>query len=291
MAFGAQRYFDQAETLARSLAVNMPGVPISLVTDRPSAGPIFERAIPIEPAHGLGTLQKIHLDRYTPYARTLFVDADSIVARPFHDELGALARHPFTPVAPLIRGPGDRDEFFADLGRAMAAAGAAFFAKFNGGLYHFDRSPAAAAVFEEARALRGSAEALGIVPFDRAGPGDESLFGLALGRLGMRELHDDGGRLMATPIGMTGPLRIDPLGGGSRFVKHGRAIEPAICHFAGIHADRIEYRTAEYLLRRGAPSGRLSAAERGRLALQHHRARAGRLMGRRWRAIRAAAAS
>lgn len=284
MAFGHPRYLRQAETLALSLARNMPSLPISLITDRPDAGPLFHRTLRLDASLGLGVIQKLHLDRYTPYRRTLFLDADSIVARPFHRELAALRGHAFTPVAPLIRTVGDSDEFVDDLDRAMAGAGASFFAKFNGGLYHFDDTPAARAVFQVARELRGSAAALGLRAFDRAGPGDETLIGLALGRLGMRDLYQDGGRLMATPIGMTGPLRIDPLGGGARFVKHGQPIEPAICHFAGIHGDSLEYRTAEYLLRRGA---RLSAAERGVLLVRHSQAKLRRFVRRRLSAIRA----
>ena len=75
---------------------------------------------------------------------------------------------------------------------------------------------------------------------------------------------------MATPIGMTGRLAIDPFGGGSQFVKHGRMVEPAICHFAGIYANTIEYRRSAYLLRRGRASSGLSGAERGRLMIQHY---------------------
>ena len=192
------------------------------------------------------------------------------MARPFDDHLARLLTHPFTPVAPLYRTRTDEDEFFDDLGGAIGATSSTFFAKFNGGFYHFDDSAIARQVFDRARALRDRADDLGIRPFDRAGPGDESLFGLALGNVTDADLYDDGGGLMATPIGMTGRLAIDPFGGGSQFVKHGRMVEPAICHFAGIYANTIEYRRSAYLLRRGRASSGLSGAERGRLMIQHY---------------------
>ena len=116
MAFGDERYVRQAENLALSLAHNMPSLPVSVITDRRSVSELFDYAIRLDSSFGLGTVQKIYLDRYTPYSRTLFIDADSIVARPFDDHLARLLTHPFTPVAPLYRTRTDEDEFFDDLG-------------------------------------------------------------------------------------------------------------------------------------------------------------------------------
>ena len=278
MAFGEERYVRQAENLALSLAHNMPSLPVSVITDRTSVSDLFDRTVTLDATLGLGTVQKVYLDHYTPYRRTLFIDADSLVARPFDEHLSALVAHSFTPVSPLYRTRTDRDEFFDDLGGAIEATDAAFFAKFNGGFYYFDDSAAARQVFERARALRDQADDLGIRPFDRAGPGDESLFGLALGCLADTDLYDDGGGLMATPIGLTGRLAIDPFGGGSRFLKHGRMVEPAICHFAGIYANTIEYRRSTYLLRMNRSNSRLSGTEQGRLLIQHY----GDKVRRRW---------
>jgi hypothetical protein len=53
---------------------------------------------------------------------------------------------------------------------------------------------------------------------------------------------------------MVGPLKIEPLGGGTRFQKGNELAEPAICHFCSDFPDWPEYKRCERLLR-GQPVG------------------------------------
>ena len=47
MAYGKQKYFDQALTLARSLKLHMPNFKLAIITDRTDVGPLFDDVINI----------------------------------------------------------------------------------------------------------------------------------------------------------------------------------------------------------------------------------------------------
>jgi hypothetical protein len=87
MAFGAQRYMDQAIALARSIRRHMPGRRICLVTDREMADPLFDDVVTMDPIGIPGTILKIRLHQYSPYAETLFIDSDCIVFRDIADHI------------------------------------------------------------------------------------------------------------------------------------------------------------------------------------------------------------
>jgi hypothetical protein len=191
------------------------------------------------------------LDKYSPFERTLFIDCDCVVTRPFHDELAAIAEFPFSPVLERITPIDGADEYLDDVRAALLKVGGCGYPKFNGGVYYFDRSPEAAAVFDLARQYYRDYRAYGIRHFDLHGPGDETVIALALAKLGRLDLYDDTGRLMRTPTGLNGRLGIEPLGGGCAFRRFDGMVRPAICHFACPYLLMPEYRLAEASLRSG----------------------------------------
>lgn len=260
MAFGADKYIRQAETLALSLRRHMPELPIAIASDRRDFGASFDRIVPMDVPDRAGTVLKIAMYELSPFQETLFIDTDCIVVRPFRDELAALRRFDFTPVVSRYLAAGDTDLWLDDVGAALERVGGHRFPKFNGGVYYFRKGPTAERVFSLAGSLRARAKELGIKDFDAAGPGEETLIGLALAQLGIDDLYDDEGRLMRTPLNSEGRIEIDPLGGGCRFVKEGRLVEPAICHFCGEWQTRPEYRLAEAAIRNGRKPSKVYGA-------------------------------
>lgn len=266
MAYGPDRYMRQAETLARSLRLHMPGIPLALVTDRTDPGDLFDVVVPMLPFSNAGTLHKISLYDYSPFEETLFIDSDCVVVRPFHEQLSAISRHDFAPVVNKCLKAGEQDLWLEDVGKALQAVGGTCFPKFNGGVYFFRKGDEAASIFRGAHDILSRAAELGVKDFDRAGPGDETLIGLAMAQHGGLKLYDDHGTLMRTPLNTTGPVEVSVLTGECSFVKQGRRVSPAIVHFCGHYITHPAYQIATEELIRGK---RLSSARRGWLATGH----------------------
>lgn len=251
MAFGSDKYFQQALTLARSIKRNMPGIPIALVTDRSDTGPEFDIVVPMGSVAKAGTVHKIAMYDYSPFQETLFIDSDSVVVRPFHDQLHAIRQFDFSPIVGQYLRAGDNDLWLADVGKAVLGVGGHSFPKFNGGVYFFRKGSYALDVFHRAEAIRLRAEELGIKDFDRSGPGEETLIGLALASLGAEDLYFDHGKLMRTPLNSSGPIVADPITQLCHFIKEGQRVEPAIIPYCGEWASHPTYEIARRSLARG----------------------------------------
>ncbi|WP_148669177.1 hypothetical protein [Burkholderia pyrrocinia] len=264
IAIGADRYLKQAEILSLSLRRNMPGVPIAIVSDSDRLKPHCDLLLPVDRSMPIATAQKLLLDVYSPFDETLFIDSDCVAVRDFSDQIARIRQFPFSPVIQTLTPPDGTDEYFADLGMALRQVGGSAFPKFNGGVYFFRRGDASKAVFALARDYFRHYRDYGIKPFDRGGPGDETVIGLALARLGMLDLYDDGGRLMRTPTGLRGRLLIDPVKGACSFERAEGMVHPAICHFAGPYLLTPEYRLAEIALRTGISQAKLSGLTKAR---------------------------
>ena len=267
MAFGHKRYFRQAENMGLSLKRHMSDVPLALVTDRIVGDDLFDVVIPMKHYSRAGTIHKLDLYDYSPFEETLFIDSDCIATRPFSAELIAIRQYDFTPVVGRYLHCGDTDPWLIDLAFALDHINGLTFPKFNGGIYFFKKSNATQLIIRRANELRTRATELGIKDFDRAGPGDETLIGLALAELKVPNLHNDHGNLMRTPVDIIGKLQVDALGGGCSFNKGGVFVSPAICHFPVEWLLTPEYKIAEHSLRKGHPP---RAARKLSITAQYH---------------------
>lgn len=268
LALGDKKYWRQAEILLRSLRKNMPAVPLAVVTDSKHFGAAADVIIPPLAGLPIGVVQKVFLDHYTPFKETLFIDSDCIVTRPFIDELEQMRGFEFTPAMESVTAADGEDEYLDDLPATLRAVGGNSFPKFNGGVYFFKEGSLSKSVFAIARDIHTNYRQYGIKAFDNSGPGEETVFALALAKLGVDKLYHDGGRLMRTPTGLKGSIRIEPLGGGCSFERFDGAVAPAICHFAGPYLLRPEYRLAAYSLAHGMPVHRIDL--RVRIFVQIH---------------------
>jgi hypothetical protein len=253
IALGHERYAKQTEILSLSLKKNMPGVAIAVVTDNPRLAAFADFIIPPLSGLPIGVLQKVYLDHYTPFEETLFIDSDCIVTRPFHEELREISKFDFSPIVETITSPDGADDYLYNLPEALKMVGGKAFPKFNGGVYFFRGGELSSSVFTVARDIHGSYRDYGIKTFDQSGPNEETIFGLALSKLGVGDLYIDFGRLMRTPTGLKGTIEIEPLGGGCSFERIDGWVSPAICHFAGAYILSSEYRLAAYSLVHNRP--------------------------------------
>lgn len=267
MAFGSDKYLRQAESLARSLRRHMPGFPIAIVCDRSDVGALFDIKIPAKNMKVAGTLLKADLYDYSPFEETLFIDSDCIVARPFHKELDAIRKFDFSPVVTKFLSAGDADLWIKDVGAAISSLDGTPFPKFNGGVYFFRKGSFAKTVFSTAWDINRRADSLGVLNFDKAGPGEETLVGLALSEMKAENFYNDSGRLMRTPLNSQGPIHLEVISGACSFIKEGERVEPAICHFCGEWADHPAYVIAQQELLAGKE---LSAVQRALIYLRYN---------------------
>jgi hypothetical protein len=262
LAFGKDRFIDMAKALARSLAIHDPDLPRAVVSDSNDAElrTLFTDYIPYRPEYGSNLRQKMHLDLYSPYDETLFIDSDSLVVRKLDNFWITFVNVPFGVPGFRIMGPGARDVYL-DVDFVLQHFSLTGLPKFNGGAYYFKRSPEAAAFFQTARSLMTNYQELRFNDFRGDGPNDESLYSVALAMHGL-SATDMGERGMWTPINSKGPITLDVLRGVCHFIKEGRPVKPDIVHFATVWAETYTYRRECLKLSKfaNASSGNISKA-------------------------------
>lgn len=247
MAYGAPRYYEMAKSLARSLAVHSPTVPRAIITDRADEElrSLFHTCVPLNTTFGFGNRQKLHLDVYTPFDRTLFIDGDCLVVRDIADVWGYFRTLPFGIPGEVRLHRGAHDPKM-DVDYILERFHLKEVPKFNSGLIYFDRSDQARAIFDTARQLLSRYRELRFARPEK--PFDEPVFAVAMAIHGLSVVADQG-RTMRTPTGARGRIEIDVLRGIGTFDKYGTVVEPAIIHFAGASSTSFEYQRECFRLR------------------------------------------
>jgi hypothetical protein len=250
IAYGPRRYPRMARALALSYRRLGGRRPLAVVTDAAGAAMLlgcYDLIVPVDPSHGQGVVHKLHLDRYTPFDATLFVDSDCLFYKHPERLWRLYARGDIS-----VRGwrylTGDSDyerehpyEWVADMPAFLSAAGIARLPHFNSGALFFRRSEAAAAVFATARAAYARRDELGLVPFKNAPANDEPILGIAMERCGVALDPWDPEEGMETAIRMSEPISLDVLSGHARFRKDDVERAPCLMHFNVDAQDSLLY--------------------------------------------------
>jgi len=238
-----------ANALARSVKHHSPSTKVALVTDSVSLkrDPAVDVVMPLQPDFGSGLRQKLSIDHYSPFHRTIFVDADCLAVQDvrFMWELFA-----GTPLGVCGRSVFSGRWCGGDLQRVRTKLGIVRpLPKFNSGLIYWEDISLARDVFAQARKLLPRYRELGFSGLRPDLPvNDEPLLGFAMALYGI-DLVNDRGRTMRTMVGMRGRLQIDVLRGVCRLEKEGEVVEPAIFHFSGDIAANYYYRRERRKLR------------------------------------------
>jgi len=243
IAHGKARYLNMARHLGRSLRLHAPKLPTAIVTDADNQAfeDCYDHVIPLQKEYGRNVEQKLHLDLYSPFEETLFIDADSLVAKPIDwifDDYQAVS---FTSPGYEFILPGDTDDqWHADFDHIFSELHLERLPKFNGGVYFFRKDPIADRLFVQARKIWSRYREYGIKEFRGCGPPDELLFSIAMSLEGQSTIPDHG-RIMRTLIGLQGKLTLNVVKGNSQFRKDGNDVQPAIVHFASFGAYHPAY--------------------------------------------------
>jgi hypothetical protein len=238
IAIGEKRYINMAKMLALSLQQNAPGIKTAVVTDARETDfkGLFDIYIPYNKAYGHGFSQKLHLDKYTPFDETIFIDADCLVTHSLEYTKAFCAMHPFV----VFGAPVNSGEWFMDVAAICKKFNVPSIPQFNGGLYYFKNSLIATAIFNTTRKLMQPYTETGFLPF-KGEIADEPLIAVAMAINNVNAI-DDEGKCMRTPIGIIGSLNIDVLKQQCHFNKEGKQVNPAVMHFPGSYTDAFHYK-------------------------------------------------
>jgi hypothetical protein len=241
IAFGKQHYIDMAINLGRSLKLNAPNIECAIVTDSQSIElkKLYDIIIPLKPNFGKNVEQKLHIDKYTPFEETLFIDSDCLVFRNLEFAFDLFKGSKAIAIGTEFFFPNDTCAF-ANVKEVTQNLGIEKIPRFNGGVYYVSKSSIQQKILVKARSFISNYKTLGFYSFREQGPADELLIAAAIELLGHGNISDSG-LLMRTPIGIIGNLGVDVFKGYSKFNKSGHNVEPAIVHFAGSFMNLPEY--------------------------------------------------
>jgi hypothetical protein len=241
LAYGHKRFIEQARSLAHSLQLHVPHLSRTLVTDShdPQLHRLFTQVIAYRPQYGSGVRQKLFLDRYSPYDRTLFIDSDCLVLGNLDAFWSAFdGQHFAVPgFRYLLKGATDP---YIDVDHVLDTLNITAIPKFNGGTYYFTRNPQATAFFDTARNILDDFRTLRLGEFRRNGPADEAIYAVAMALHGIAPTWMGPGG-MWTPCGYKGPLLLDAISGTCSFEKEGMKLSPEIVHFPGEYVFAFPY--------------------------------------------------
>lgn len=173
--------------LARSIRHHDDDAQLAVVTDAPSYfGEVYDHVVPVDLSLGSGVAQKLHLDRYSPFEETLFIDSDCLL----YDSPEALWT--FFSIedgfgvrswGPLTRG--DQCQGVRDFDQYLDFFGLESVPNIKGGFYYFNGSKASTQVFRTARHIYEVREEAGLTPFKNAPVADEVVIATAMRNCGL----------------------------------------------------------------------------------------------------------
>jgi len=241
MSCGPLRYHRMAAGLARSIRLHSPSTRLAVVTDSECfmEGRLFDVVVRADPSFGTGLAQKLHLDIYSPFEETIFIDSDCLV----YGDVAAVWRLLGTDAGIGIcgwgyEGPSGRHYAVHDLATYLASCRIERLGLLNSGVFYFSRSRETEAVFSSARRIYAQRDTIGLLSPGARGVNDEPVLAAAMEQNGVSILPWDNGRVMSTAIGdVKGLRRINVLTGASSFTKMGSRVEPLVIHF-NVHMQR-----------------------------------------------------
>jgi hypothetical protein len=166
---------------------------------------------------------------YTPFAETLYVDADSLVVHNFDSYWKYLDDSSFVYEGALLH----EGEWYVDIAKTIRQLSLPWMPKFNSGMFLFKNDETVKAVFDMAfdYLTHQKEKSLGVDFFRGTMLPDEPFLAIALAMRGIKPV-DDHGRFSRTLIGAKN-IHVNVIKGFAFFRKNGRAVFPLILHFCG----------------------------------------------------------
>lgn len=199
LAYGPSSYLKAAKILRQCLKIHSPDIPCALATDKYKKQDLknyFEYIVPIKNKR-LGCLQKVYINTYSPFKRTLYLDSNSLILKDISRIFDLFRGNPFTHTSGNLRAINDplvaQWKNKAALVKCMKYYKINKIHRFNGGLYYFEQCPQADIFFKKAQEIANH-------PYSK--PDDEIIYGIT-NQLCQIAVVCDGKDVMRTFIGVT----------------------------------------------------------------------------------------
>lgn len=236
--------YQKAIGLALSLKVSNPGVPCAVACEaglRALLEPYFDHVID-QFKEVKGFEHKVHLDQYTPFESTLFMDSDILVFKPLKPYMDSWAGHAYTACGLLVT------EGFSCFGfdrkRAMERIGADTFVQIDGAGHALFHKPECLPVFERARQITAEYADYG----GGAKYADEDVMNYVMTEMNLPPMPY-GDFFSRYCSGVPGTMKMDARSATCNFISTttGLRFSPCIMHFAAREAP-FSYTTQLFLL-------------------------------------------
>ena len=240
IATGDAKYYRMALNLLKSYRKNSKDdVPFALLCDRdcPEAR-AFDTFVLMENVHS-SYLDKLSLYQYTPYAQTIFIDADALILSDtrvlWQDYEPTEAFSCYGKTLPLDSKNGWF--FYEDMGELKDSIH--YIVSMHGGLYYLRESEGCRRVFEKALSLANEYGKYTFANFKK--PADEPVLALSMALEGCKP-HPKQERILFVPS-FEGTLRVNRKG---EVMQGFRKADAVVLHFANRNLNRFLY---QYLIR------------------------------------------
>ena len=236
IATGNERYYQLASNLLRSYRLQSGAdAPFAIICDRKcSFTEDFDQVVIMEQPSNT-YLDKLHLFRYSPYDRTIFVDADSLfLSNPgalwtdFADCMGLSCYGKTFPA-------NSRQGWFEVCNTGAFQERLTYTIGMHGGIYYFTKSEDARNAFSLALDLVKDYNQYQFRDFIK--PADEPVVALAMAVNEMHPCEQEGRILFLHPV--DNRLKLDVFG---NLFLNGKAVLPVVLHFATKNTNRFIYR-------------------------------------------------
>ena len=225
-----------------AIRLHNPGIQMAIVTDRdsPSLRRWFDIVVSFNPRFGPGLSQKLHLDLYTPFDQTLYMDCDVLVFQDLQRIWDKFRDIEGFSLFGFYLEPEQAHYAVDDLPAYMAKLGMSRMIMTNTGILYFDRSPTAREAFELARGIAEDGDRLGLRRHAVGFFNDEPIFGSVVELLGLpfiSNTDDHDSDATTRPSFTLGSLSTEEIAdinvrrGRGLHSMSGHNVEPSAIHF------------------------------------------------------------
>jgi hypothetical protein len=240
-----KKYASQAKYLALSAMLHCPHVLRAVITDCPSIlTGYYDFIIPYTLDHGNPFMLKTRINLYTPFENTIYFDADSLIINTIDSYWEALDYRSFAYAGAFSK----KGKWYFDIEKIIEDFDLSWIARFNSGMFVFDKSERANSIFSTAHdyLLHQEKYNLHINYFRGKMLPDEPFFAISLAKHNEKPYDDN--KRFSRGIAGASDIHLDVIKGIAYFCSDNKEyVQPLVVHFFGFVGNRLYKRETNKL--------------------------------------------